>query len=356
MHILIVDDAAIIRNSLFKSLESHCDTVAMESNGEKALLWLENHYADICITDIRMPVMDGLELIEQINRLYPWMATIVVSSYDEFEYARQSIQLHALDYILKPINPVALLNGLEQAKKKLQTERDKQAAQMFVSHLPACKRFLDQWQERLHGAYETLPLLIVDTLELLESWTGQNVYLLRPLSYLWLKAVVEQLPNTDSQDLFDPGGVSLENVKPAMTNVRSYFRLSAVQILENGAQRLLETVLGSRDHQTTNVVTRMKQYIDSHLREKINLQELADHVYLNKNYMSTLFKQETQMTVWNYIIAERMQQARDLLLNESLKIYEIAEKVGYEDVDHFTSLFKKHYGLTPLDYKRRLKV
>ncbi|MGG1553761.1 response regulator transcription factor [Paenibacillus ferrarius] len=355
MHVLIVDDVALIRRSIAKSIELCCDSVAIATNGETALQWLENHYVDVCITDIKMPVMDGLALIEQINEKYPWMSTLVISSYDEFEYAKQSIQLHALDYILKPIDNAKLIASLQKARSRIEIERERLAAQLIVNHLPQSRKWIDRWLEHLHAAHETIPLLIVDTLELLESWIGRNYYLLRPVSYLWLKAVTEQLQIPDPPEIASLKEPDLVNLQP-ISDIRHYFRLCAVQTLEIGSQRLLEALKGSRDSQMTNVVKKIKEYIHQHLKEKINLQNLADHVFMNKTYMCTLFKQETQMTVWNYIVAERMQQARNLLLNESLKIYEIAERIGYEDVDHFTSLFKKHYGLSPLEYKRRLKA
>jgi two-component system response regulator YesN len=355
MHVLVVDDVGLIRRSIAKTIEPYCESVATETNGEKALQWLENHYIDVCITDIKMPVMDGLALIEQINEKYPWMATIVVSSYDEFEYAKQSIQLNALDYILKPINQAKLIAGLQKAKRRLEVQREQLAAQLIVNHLPQSRKFIDRWLDHLQSAHETIPMLIVDTLELLESWIDKNYYLLRPMSYLWLKAVTKQLEISESPDITDLKEPDLVNLQPIL-NIRHYFRLCTVHTLEIGSQRLLETLRGSRDSQTKKLVKKMRAYIDFHLNEKINLQELADLVFMNKSYMCSLFKQETQMTVWNYIIAERMQQARNLLLNEALKIYEIADRVGYEDVDHFTTLFKRHYGLSPLEYKRKLKA
>ncbi|MDF2653429.1 MAG: AraC family transcriptional regulator, partial [Paenibacillus sp.] len=100
---LIVDDAYPIRISLQKSV-GDCEFMivsGLAQNGLNAIQWLKSNYADICITDIRMPKMDGLELLERIKVDYPWMVSIVVSSYDEFAYARRSIKLDAVDYILK---------------------------------------------------------------------------------------------------------------------------------------------------------------------------------------------------------------------------------------------------------------
>jgi two-component system response regulator YesN len=206
--------------------------------------------------------MDGLALIEQINCKYPWMATIVASSYDEFEYAKQSIQLNALDYILKPIDETKLLPAFQKAKQKLETERERLAAQLIVDHLPQSRQFIDQWLEKLHAAYETIPLLIVDTLELLESWVGRNYYLLRPISYLWLKVVAEQFDHADPSNVTGLTEPDMKIIQP-ISNIRSYFRLCAVHTLESGAQWLLEIVEGNKDRQTTIVIKKIKEYISS---------------------------------------------------------------------------------------------
>ncbi|GFZ77720.1 hypothetical protein GCM10008018_24170 [Paenibacillus marchantiophytorum] len=138
IRVLIVDDSMLICSSLSKSVSGYNDTTVVSgtaSNGVMALEWLEDYYA-LCITDIRMPAMDGLELIEHINRLYPWMKYMVVSSYDDFQYAQSSIKLYALDYILKPIDPRAFHESLSSAMERIIQERNHEAAQLILRKLP----------------------------------------------------------------------------------------------------------------------------------------------------------------------------------------------------------------------------
>ncbi|WNQ13176.1 response regulator [Paenibacillus aurantius] len=361
IRILIVDDAPLIRNSLVKSIERYGNSSIVSgtaANGVKALEWLEEYYADLCITDIKMPAMDGLVLIERIKERYPWMATLVISSYDEFEYAKKSMQLEALDYILKPIDPPLLESALGRAERKLLHDREAEAAQLLIRRLPESRVLLDRWVHHVQtGRVETMPVLIVDTLEALQEWTGARHDLLSALANHWTHAVLEELRKEKLKLTMEEGDdAGLGENELRRDSVRFYYRLCAVRRLEEGSHRLFEARAGGRDQHMGKLVDSIKRYIGEHYADKINLTELAQTVSLSKAYMCTLFKQETQMTIWNYIISERMRQARDLLMSDSLKIYEIANRVGYEDVDHFTQLFKKVFGLSPQDYRKRLEA
>lgn len=360
IRVLIADDSPIIRSSLTKSVELVNDTTVVSysaCNGTDALEWLSGHFADVCVTDIRMPRMDGLTLIERINEHYPWMVCLVVSSYDEFEYAKQSILLHALDYILKPVDDQLLHQALERADEKVTGDRKAIAAQLLLKRLPHNRKQMELWLEHIHALkLETVPLMIVDTLDLLESWVEGRYYLLNALSSLWLYFAAEELGMGKLEEEWDEGkDLGLGEKVLLGDQLRFYFRLCAVRRLEEGAYMLLDIKRGGRDQSTGRLIRKIKQYVKEHCREDINLQDLADYVELNKSYISTLFKQETGLTIWSYIVSERMSSARDLLLNSNLKVYEISYQVGYEDLSYFSQLFKKHYGLTPLDYKKRME-
>ncbi|MNP75139.1 Arabinose operon regulatory protein [compost metagenome] len=82
---------------------------------------------------------------------------------------------------------------------------------------------------------------------------------------------------------------------------------------------------------------------------------MADHVGFSKNYLSNLFKQETGTTIWNYLLDVRMKKAREMLLNTDLKLYEIADRLGYSEQIYFSRMFKERYGLSPLEFKKRIE-
>lgn len=103
------------------------------------------------------------------------------------------------------------------------------------------------------------------------------------------------------------------------------------------------------------VIQQIMKYMEEHYQEKISLDQIAANMYLSSFYISKLFKSETGDTPINYLIHLRMKKARDLLdENPEISIQSVAAAVGYEDAYHFSKLFKKYYGLSPLYYKARI--
>lgn len=360
LRVLIVDDSPIIRSSLAKFVERYDPSVVVggeAGNGAEALAWLEEHYADLCLTDVRMPVMDGLELISALAVRCPWMVSVVVSSYDEFDYARQSIELDAVDYILKPIDPAKLNRALGRSIEKLKQARASQAGNLFIKRLPYHRELLERWLEQIRMLrMETLPLLIVDTLELLERWADGQYLLLNELAMCWLRSVAGELHDDKLSIELQEGidaGIGEAALKQA--DVRFYYRLCAVRRLEEGAYLLAQSMLEARDGQASRMIEATKAYMEAHCAEKLSIQELAERACISRTHMANLFKQETGYTVNQYLVEARMRKARDLLLQTALKSYEIAAQVGYEDVIYFAQLFKKHYGVAPMEYKKRME-
>lgn len=133
--ILIAEDDEDIRYIYSKmKLWKECGfTVEKQtSNGEEALKALESDNYDLLITDIRMPLVDGIELLREIKKRSIGIEVIFVSTYDDFEYARQGLILGAFDYILKPIDKAQMKNSILRAKEKLDEKRYEQIPQEHV--------------------------------------------------------------------------------------------------------------------------------------------------------------------------------------------------------------------------------
>ncbi|NOU90559.1 response regulator [Paenibacillus sp. LMG 31460] len=355
---IIVDDEHLIRSSLSNKLRN-CDNVIAAgnaANGIKCLEWLEQYYADICITDVRMPHMDGLELIQRINQKYPWMTCIVVSSYDDFSYVRKSMQLNVVDYIMKPVEQSVLREVVEIAVDRLKRSRKDKAASLLIKKISHHTDMLERWVTNLQTMQlEKMYMLVVETLEMLEQWVEDQYYLLNELSVVWLELVLEEIKK-DKIELGLEGfsECGLEHHAIPWEQVRFIYRLITVGQLEEGADQIFRVIKGMRNQPSSRTIEQVKVYLQKHFAKKINLQEVADEVAMSRTYLANLFKQETGITIWGYLISIRMQRARDLLLNSSLKSYEIALNVGYENSIHFSKLFKEHYGLTPMEFKKRM--
>lgn len=100
--------------------------------------------------------------------------------------------------------------------------------------------------------------------------------------------------------------------------------------------------------QKKHVAGQIADYLDEHYAERISLDLIAEKMYLSPYYISKIFKAEIGESPIHYLIRVRMERAKELLKEDaSLPIAEIAERVGYEDVYHFSKLFKKAYGMPP---------
>lgn len=126
--ILIVDDEKIERTGL-RLLLGKMDQkfeITEAVNGKEALEWLSCNRADILVTDIRMPFVDGLELVEQAARLYRY-ESMVFSGYGEFEYARRAMRFGVEEYILKPVNPTEFQNAIKKIIRVLEESKQEKS-------------------------------------------------------------------------------------------------------------------------------------------------------------------------------------------------------------------------------------
>ncbi len=120
--ILIVDDEDIVRKGIRKKLDWKSlgfEVIGEAENGREALAIAQEQWPDVILTDIKMPHMDGIELTKIINERMPDTQMIILTGYEEFEYAQKSVKLGVLDYVLKPISPKELTAVIVKIKNIL---------------------------------------------------------------------------------------------------------------------------------------------------------------------------------------------------------------------------------------------
>ncbi|MEG2315296.1 MAG: response regulator, partial [Clostridia bacterium] len=123
--LLLVDDESDIREGLQEVIDFQSlgfVVVGEAANGLEAVQECERLQPDLVITDIRMPLVDGLSMCRQVQKLLPAIRFIILSGYDDFEYARQAISIHCLGYLLKPISSAEFRDMLADTKKRLDDE------------------------------------------------------------------------------------------------------------------------------------------------------------------------------------------------------------------------------------------
>ncbi|NLM55669.1 MAG: response regulator, partial [Firmicutes bacterium] len=127
LKVLIVDDEAIVRVGLKSMIDWQAhgfELVGEARDGRGALEMIAAYRPDVVITDLRMPVLDGLELLRAINQRQYQCRVVVLSSYDDFELVREAMKLGAVDYLLKlEVEPEQLIKVLEAFRSDISEEQ-----------------------------------------------------------------------------------------------------------------------------------------------------------------------------------------------------------------------------------------
>ncbi|THE13465.1 AraC family transcriptional regulator [Bacillus timonensis] len=107
--------------------------------------------------------------------------------------------------------------------------------------------------------------------------------------------------------------------------------------------------------ETNQLAIRIKEFIDKNYKTNIKLEDIADELFINKYYLSHVFKEHMQISPINYLINRRIGEAKNMLVSTELKVGEIAKILGYENPNYFSLLFKKTTGETPRQFKENHK-
>lgn len=356
-NILLVDDDAAIRFIYDRyTIWAKCgfNVKAIVSNGKEALHQLETTIFDLIITDIKMPIISGLELLELIRERGYQLPVILASTYSEFEYAQQGLRLGATDYILKPVYETTLepiLNRIKEHldRQSLLLEREsitsskieealslyapledtKQLTELFMTLSPHLNSQLELCYHKaidLFGLGSTKMILFLEHI-INKLWTGLYE------QFNWLK-IIEPVPPK----------LSLNQLSPLELELNFY------EIIFSMQQLITKYHLS---HQNS-VVHLTYSYLAENLPALPSMQDVADVLGLNKDYFGKLFKQQTGIYFNDYIHKLKIEYAKTLLLTSNYKIYEISDLLGYSSTDYFCKLFKNYTGMTPIHYKKQL--
>lgn len=135
--IVAEDELPLLRGlaCLIERLDSRFEVVFKAKNGKEALEYLTQQDADILFTDINMPVLNGLQLIEQAQQVNPHLMTVIISGYSDFEYARQAMRFGTKNYLLKPIDRNELQSALQDLAEKASQDVYKQKRSALIEFL-----------------------------------------------------------------------------------------------------------------------------------------------------------------------------------------------------------------------------
>lgn len=124
------------------------------------------------------------------------------------------------------------------------------------------------------------------------------------------------------------------------------------QWIKNLINNLLDYLIQKKDTKNSRIVLKAQNYLEKNYMNKLTLLDVSQHIQLSEGYFSKLFTQETGESFKQYLTRIRITKAKELLAHTNMKIYEICEQIGYENVEHFSRVFKKEIGISPLQYKK----
>lgn len=135
-----------------------------------------------------------------------------------------------------------------------------------------------------------------------------------------------------------------------------YLRMSKIKNITDYRQwvyKIRENILCilKNGHESNTVILRAKQFVNSNIDKNITLAQIADYLGLSSSYFSRLFSKETGQGFIDFMTGEKVKLSKKLLRTTNMKVYEIAEAVGYENVYYFSRVFKKNTGVSPMEFK-----
>ncbi|REE81009.1 YesN/AraC family two-component response regulator [Paenibacillus taihuensis] len=526
--LFIVDDEDMEREgirSLFDWKQFGVTVIGEAWNGHAALEALEHEEPDLVITDVRMPGMNGLQFASRLKRMYPNVKYIFISGYEDFDAARNAVDVNAVAYLMKPINKETLMQTIagaigriEEEKHRVQEgdklrhqveenmpvlreqllrdlllgiepvdgERTIQQAQSFGLALPTSRTavMILKVKELSPDSEEAEPLKAVtvhrELSRIIQEETGLPAVMTREGEYTVLvpsspilspeeaEEHVEQLAaswmqqlnrttgltyaigialaedgirschrycrlarmaasrsmysdvpsvmwHEDHEDSRDEFPIALHRSKEELTEaiitsdtekieaiIRACFQnkamkkeqawFVAVDLLTTAlhtlaekrelmkaafeqekapwdklmhmetidslvswvivyVQNISELIRKNQGNKHEHIVQTIKQWVKSEYMTDITIDSIASRVFLAPGYVRKLFKNQTGMTLKEYIVQTRMKCASELLRQPERKVNEVAAAVGYENVSYFCAVFKSFYGLSPGEFK-----
>lgn len=462
------------------------DVVGTSSNGEDGFNFIKNEDVDLIITDIMMPKMTGLELISNLKKINHNAKFIVLSAFQEFQYAKEAISMGAENYLTKPIDEDELIQTIEGVKKKIEKIKlEKVDTKIFKNDLILkliCNKNNDGVLDRLRleGVnlnYKNLCLVILefaeggninnnilnhidnlnyeycvnlqnqiliimdkesinkDTLRNLKddlsSITNEQIYISRGkyvdsidnlnCSYQsakdiheyklvypnisWIREYKEKSYNLENIDYIDfnhlkklllnkdnkeslnyiesifsqlkkDENLTVKQIKTksieVFLNVYNYFNdskiikgldlylekvinsvnLDQIQLELNNMIKHRQSKLEETDDSISPIILKLLRNIEENYSKDLNLKEISETYNINSIYLGQLFQKETGILFSDYLNNFRVNKAKNLLVETSLKAAEIGELVGYANKNYFYRKFKDIVGITPSEWRK----
>lgn len=409
MRLLIVDDEMLIAQGIrhiVQKLNTEFDQIEVAFSGKEALEKLRLKNFDFMITDVAMPGMDGLELIQRTKRAGLCGHFCILSGYSEFDYAREAVELGVLQYLLKPVDKEKLKELLDKCSEEIQTKRESDRRLVEI-----------ELGEVLFEGETNLPKEVIGETGIAFMNGSPKISKKELDSFLYhgLAKYILHIPHTSYLlALTDPGKVAqfAETVTESFKDVTVGFSRGEIksgeemrilyeralqgafysqyvlgrsvvdaeellpfpylgsfhfsqeikgrygkEISERDAvqlQTLLQSLLGNKKS-ANPYVREMQELIHAGFQKDLDLSSTAAKIGLNTEYAGRLFKNEIGCGFQEYLNQYRITRMLELMQADTgLSFEQLAPCMGFPDVRNFYRVFKRVMKMTPGEYKKIL--
>ena len=359
---IIIDDEPWTRKviqSLGRWEELEIDLVGEAADGETGLELVHRVLPDIVITDVRMPRLNGIDLIALLRREHNAAQVLVISGYDDYAYIRSALQLDVTDYLLKPIKPDELNRQLQRCKQRMQAPQSMPEQTVSIGFWacgwePACEELFARMKNALREGDSEAVLADMEALRgALAQHSGRAPA--RGMLIGCYYALISQL----QQYIEDSGYTVASLFGDRETNFVFCHDSTADELFAfiSALYRDAMDEVRARGRERDRLdIEAIRRFADAHCTENITLEQTARQFFVSKEYLSKLFKQTYGIGFAEHLTALRMQQAKELLADSTLSLHQIGEKTGYFDQAHFYKTFRKFFGITPGEMRQALKT
>ena len=343
--VVVVDDDVNVRRGLQKVVkweELGARLAMVCKNGQEVVEYLRSHVADVVISDVKMPLMDGLMLSKYISETSPDTVVILLSAYQEFGLLQEALEYGVRRYILKPINKekVKLLSEIVLDVSEEKEQKQKLTNLMYNS----------DFSGMVKKAFFEKNLTVLDSVLTLNKHFKKTKSNLVREYYVFIFNILNEFAHEINQEhLLGETFVGDFNKCVSEAEFKSF-------LLDN-YEKIMRSSGASVGQKEKVSAEEIKNYIDAHFAEKgFSTFDLSKKFNLSASYLSTQFKKSEGSTIVDYITRKKIDKACSLIRETSLSIKYIASLVGYEDIQYFSKVFKNIMNMSPSDYLLRYRT
>jgi two-component system, response regulator YesN len=348
--ILIVDDEKWTRETIkeFGKWDQYgIEIIGEAGDGQEGLRLIEQISPDIVITDMKMPGIDGMELLQIMAERFPQIQLIVASGYDDFNFMRQAIRSRANEYLLKPINADELNLALEKCINEIKSFSQSQFYKPASFSSKDISALIMEYKKTITSFLQELNIdgfenVIHRYFNEFKKVTGVDSNVIAKIEHEFILTLEELMikNNFNVHEVFENNG-----------ELNSEFNLSLDRVMKKQqdlGKRYIEYMIDINKRKSKLNLEEIKEYIERNFADiDISLEVLANKFFVSKEYLSKTFKNVYGCNITEFIVSRRMEYAKKLLQGKEFQIKSIAQMVGYEDISYFYRVFKKYFKTSP---------